>query len=103
VRLCPTLRDVLAAHKARASTIDPGTYVFGTAQGKPQSPSNVRTRVLNKSVERANERLRDARAARAAASHPARAPPDVRVRAVRDRHGPREVMDEMGYTDECWL
>jgi integrase len=34
-------------------------YVFGTAQGKQQNPSNVRSRVIAKAVERANERLED--------------------------------------------
>ena len=51
---------MLAAHKAKASSIDPDAYVFGTAPGKPQNPSNVRTRVLAKSADRANERLRKA-------------------------------------------
>jgi integrase len=33
-------------------------YVFDTAQGKSQNPSNVRSRVVTKAVGRANERLR---------------------------------------------
>jgi integrase len=34
-------------------------YVFDTAQGKSQNPSNVRSRVVTKAVGRANERLRE--------------------------------------------
>jgi integrase len=48
---------VLLAH--RPLDADPGAYVFGTAQGKQQNPSNVRSRVIAKAVERANERLED--------------------------------------------
>jgi integrase len=57
VKVRPVLRDVLADH--RPLDADPGAYVFGTAQGKQQNPSNVRTRVLAKAIERANERLED--------------------------------------------
>jgi integrase len=57
VGIRPVLRDVMAAH--RPLDADPDAYVFGTAQGKPQNPSNVRTRVVTKAVERANERLQE--------------------------------------------
>ena len=33
--------------------------MFGTGQGKQQNPSNVRSRVIAKAVERANDRLED--------------------------------------------
>jgi integrase len=99
VTLRPVLRDVLAAHKAQASTIDPGAYVFGTAQGKPQGPGNVRTRVLARAVERANARLAEAGG-----------PPLPRVTPHGLRRtfasvlyalntDPGEVMDEMGHND----
>jgi integrase len=57
VKIRPVLRDVLLADKPLDAS--PGAYVFGTAQGKQQSPSNVRSRVIAKAVERANERLED--------------------------------------------
>jgi integrase len=58
VKIRPVLRDVLADH--RPLDASPGAYVFGTAAGKQQNPSNVRTRVLAKAVERASERLVEA-------------------------------------------
>jgi len=56
VTLLPALRDELAALKAKTR---PGgdELVFGTTTGNPQSPSNVRNRVLDGAVRRANERL----------------------------------------------
>jgi site-specific recombinase XerC len=57
VKIRPVLRDVLHAHKPLDAS--PDAYVFGTAQGKRQNPSNVRSRVIAKAVERANERLED--------------------------------------------
>jgi integrase len=97
VKIRPVLRDVLAAH--RPLDADPDGYVFGTAQGKPQNPSNVRARVLTKAVHRANERLREAGE-----------PPLPRVTPHGLRRtfasvlyaigtDPGEVMDEMGHTD----
>jgi integrase len=58
VKVRPVLRDVLLAHKPLDAS--PDAYVFGTAQGKQQNPSNIRARVIAKAVERANERLEDA-------------------------------------------
>jgi integrase len=58
VKIRPVLRDVLLAHKPLDVSV--GAYVFGTAQGKLQNSSNVRSRVIAKAVERANERLEDA-------------------------------------------
>jgi hypothetical protein len=69
--------------------------VFGTAAGRPQNASNVRTRVVTKSVERANEKL----AERGETPLPAVTPHGLRrsfasllYTAARD-HG------EMGHTD----
>jgi integrase len=62
VKIRPVLRDVLAP--LRPLDASPDAYVFGTAAGKPQNPSNVRTRVLAKAVERASERLVEAGEAR---------------------------------------
>ena len=58
MKIRPVLRDVLLAHKPLDVSV--GAYVFGTAQGKLQNSSNVRSRVIAKAVERANERLEDA-------------------------------------------
>ena len=58
VKVRPVLRDVLLAHKPLDAS--PDAYVFGTAKGKQQNASNVRSRVIAKAVERANERLEDA-------------------------------------------
>jgi integrase len=57
VKIRPALRDVLLAHKPLDAS--PDAYVFGTAQGKRQNPSNVRSRVIATAVERANGRLED--------------------------------------------
>jgi integrase len=99
VKIRPVLRDVLAAYKARGSTIDPNAYVFGTAHGKPQNPSNVRARVLTKAFERANERLREAGESRL----PRVTPHGLRRTFASVLYAlgtdPGEVMDEMGQTD----
>ena len=60
VRLLAMLRDELATLKARAADASPDGYVFATARGGRQSPSNVRSRVLAKAVDRANDRLTEA-------------------------------------------
>ena len=57
VDLLPALRDELANHKAMTPYGKSDEFVFPTHQGKHQSPSNVRNRVLALSVKRANERL----------------------------------------------
>lgn len=56
IDLLPGLRDELAGHKARAQAEDPDDYVFATAAGGKQGRSNIRTRVLAKAIDRANER-----------------------------------------------
>ena len=56
VELLPALRDELGHLKAARSP-NPDDLVFGTSAARPQSRSNVRQRVLNRSVDRANERL----------------------------------------------
>jgi integrase len=83
VKIQPVLRDVLLAHKPLDARHD--AYVFGTAQGNQQNPSNVRTRVIAKAVERANEGLEEAGEAPAAQVDPALSTAHVRLGAVRDR------------------
>jgi integrase len=73
--------------------------VFGTAAGKPQNASNVRRRVITRSVERANERLQEAREA----PLPALTPHGLRRSFASLLYGigesPPVVMQEMGHTD----
>jgi integrase len=57
VDLLPVLRDELASHKATTRHGGPDDFVFPTQRGHHQNPSNVRNRVLARSIERANERL----------------------------------------------
>ncbi len=42
ITILPILRDVLAAHKARARAIDPDDLVFTTARGKRRNSDNLR-------------------------------------------------------------
>jgi integrase len=95
IDLLPGLRDELAGHKARANAAGPNDYVFATAAGGEQNPSNIRTRVLAKAIDRANERraendltpLLDHLNAPLAAAHLRLAP--VRPRPLSPRgHGP---------------
>jgi integrase len=60
VELLPALRDELAAHKARADDDSPGQLVFLTTAGTELKQSNVRRRVLDRSIQRANEMLASA-------------------------------------------
>jgi integrase len=55
VKLRPVLRDVLAEHKP--ADADAQALVFGTTEGKRHSPSNIRRRVLSKSVAGAKREL----------------------------------------------
>ena len=57
VDLLPALREELSIHKARTAFAAADDFVFPTGNGRAQNPSNVRNRVLAKSVERANENL----------------------------------------------
>jgi integrase len=58
VYLLPPLRDELAAHKATRHP-ERDAFVFGTAAGRRDGPTNVRRRALAPAVELANERLRE--------------------------------------------
>jgi integrase len=60
VDLVPALREELSVHKARTRFGDIDDFVFPTAAGRVQHQSNVRKRVLARSVERANQRLAEA-------------------------------------------
>jgi integrase len=56
VDLLPALGDALREYKASLRRA-PGELVFPTSNGKQFGASNIRRRVLDKAVERANERL----------------------------------------------
>jgi integrase len=57
VKLRRALRDQLLAVQARQPKVSPDAFVFPTATGGPQSPDNLRSRVLKPAVGRANEIL----------------------------------------------
>jgi integrase len=56
VNLLPILRDELGAYRARLDTTPDG-LVFGTTTGERQTPTNVRRRILARSIEGANRQL----------------------------------------------
>ncbi|MDX6699470.1 MAG: integrase [Solirubrobacteraceae bacterium] len=100
IDLLPGLRDELADHKARAQAAHPDGYVFATAAGGQQNPSNIRTRILAKAIERANER----RAEQELTPLPDHLTPHSLRRTFASllfalgRSAP-EVMDQLGHTD----
>jgi len=56
VDVVPVLRDELLAHKVKTEFSGLDDYVFPTESGGRPNASNVRNRVLAKSIERANEK-----------------------------------------------
>jgi len=60
IDLLPALRDELAAYKANAPSTAPSGYVFATTAGTEPKQGNIRRRVLDKAVKRANEKLAEA-------------------------------------------
>ncbi len=99
VALLPLLRDELLALKAgRDPELD--ELVFGTTHGTPQSASNVRQRVLHRSVTRANKLLAKRKAAplpEALTLHSLRRTYASLLFAL-GRTAP-EVMAQLGHTD----
>lgn len=57
IDLAPVLRDVLAAHKARAFSAGPDDLVFPTGTGGRRDKDNLRNRVLAAAISRADELL----------------------------------------------
>jgi integrase len=57
IDLLPALRDELAAYKVQALSTTPNGYVFATLAGTEPKQGNIRRRVLDKAVEKANEKL----------------------------------------------
>jgi integrase len=99
VKIRPALREELGSYKAGASHTGPKSFVFGTSQDQRQSSSNVRSRVLRRSVQRANERLER----REATPLPTLTPHGLRrsfaslLYAIGEP--PPVVMAELGHTD----
>ncbi len=97
VRLLPALRDELTALKVRRDP-NPRDYAFGTARGRRQAESNIRSRVLSRAVERANVRLEEARES----PIPNLTPHGCRRTFASVRYAlgasPAEVMAELGHT-----
>jgi integrase len=60
IDLLPALRDELGAYKAQAPNTAPDGFVFVTATGTELAQGNVRRRVLDKAIEKANEKLVEA-------------------------------------------
>jgi integrase len=59
VDLLPVLQDELASYKARVLA-ESNSRVFATSSGGAMNPSNIRTRIVDVAVDRANERLASA-------------------------------------------
>jgi integrase len=60
VDLTPTLQELLSEYRTRTSHLDPADLVFPTSKGRPDNPSNVRTRFLAGAVKLANRELKEA-------------------------------------------
>lgn len=56
VTLLPVLRDELATHRARSRCKGADAFVFATRDGGQFDDNHLRTRVLGRAIERANER-----------------------------------------------
>jgi integrase len=57
VDLTPTLQELLSEYRTRTKHGEPDDFVFPTAKGHKDNPSNARTRFLGGAVELANEEL----------------------------------------------
>ncbi len=55
-----TLHNELTVYKAQAPNVTPDGLVFATAAGTELIQGNIRRRVLDKAVEKANEKLTEA-------------------------------------------
>jgi integrase len=100
IRLLPILRDVLAAHKARAFRSGPDDLVFPTGTGGLRTKDNLRERVLAAAFRRADKILISRQ----------KTPLPLGLTAHKLRHtfasvlvacgeDPRSVMEALGHTD----
>jgi integrase len=60
VDLLPALRRELARHKRQSPHRSPNDYVFASAAGTKLAQSNIRQRVLDKTIEHADKKLLEA-------------------------------------------
>ena len=60
VDLTPTLQELLSEYRTRTRHDSRDDFVFPTAGGKQDNPSNVRSRFLAAAVKQANEELHEA-------------------------------------------
>lgn len=60
IDLLPVLHNELTTYKAQAPNTDPSGFVFATATGAEPIQGNIRRRVLDKAVAKANEQLIEA-------------------------------------------
>jgi integrase len=100
VDLTPALRELLIEHHASAVHTTPNHPFFATHSGRSRDKDNVRNRVLRPTLERANLRLREARA-------PA-LPEAITPHSLRRTYisllltagaDPQYVMQQVGHTD----
>jgi integrase len=100
IDLLPVLRDELAGYKARAPSTAPDGYVFATAAGTQPKQVNIRRRVFDQALEKANEKLAEAE----------EVPLPEHLTPHKLRHtfasilvalgvDPGVVMDQLGHTD----
>jgi len=100
VKIRHGLAGVLAALRARQIRLDQSAYVFATRTGGPPSGDNVRNRVLNAAVRRANASLAEAELPPLPGSltpHSLRRTFCSLLYALGE--DPGVVMDEMGHAD----
>lgn len=100
VELVPILHSELEAHKARVADHGRHAYVFASASGTRLEQNNIRRRVLERSVELADQRL-------SAAGRPP-LPDGLTPHKLRHTYAsvlvaigidPGSVMDQIGHTD----
>lgn len=100
IDLLPALHTELDAHKAQSTDTSPNAIVFASAAGTELKQSNIRRRVLDRSIELADRRLIAA----------GQAPLPVGLTPHKLRHtfasiliavgaDPGSVMDQLGHTD----
>jgi integrase len=99
VTLLPALREELSTLKATLVP-EPDALVFGTTRGAPQSPTNIRQRVLGRAVKRANKHL--------AEQNVAPLPDGLTLHSLRRTYASilfaigrvaPDVMDQLGHSD----
>jgi integrase len=100
VDLLPVLRDELTRHKAQSPYGSPNDYVFASATGTKLAQSNIRGRVLDRAIKRADKAL--------AETNEAPLPEGLTPHKLRHTFAsilvaigvdPGSVMDQLGHAD----